>query len=159
MRTDDARAIFDGYAQDEKVAQYLRWYPHASIDQTESYIRMCLAAVGSRAYVIVLKATGKVIGVFHLRKTGPAELGFGFALAHPFWGRGLMPEALTEVINWALRQTSIWQICGAADIDNSGSIRVMEKAGLQREEAFRKPFAHSRVGLASRNYVVFSKTR
>jgi ribosomal-protein-alanine N-acetyltransferase len=141
------------------VTRYLTWYPHASMDQTERYVQMCLAAASSRAYMLVLKATGQVIGVFDLRKTGQAKLDYGFALARPFWGQGLMPEALTEVVAWALRQPSIWRIGGAADVDNRGSIRVMEKAGLRREGVFRKWLIHPNIGAVPRDCVVFSKTR
>lgn len=159
MRPDDARAIFDSYAQDEEVTRYLTWYPHASIDQTESYVKMCLAAVTSRVYMLVLKSTGQVVGAFDLRKTGQAKLDYGFVLARPFWGQSLMPEALIEVVDWALRQPSIWRIGGAADVENKGSIRVMEKAGLHREGVFRKWLMHPNTGSVPRDCVVFSKTR
>lgn len=159
LQAGDARAIFDGYAQDEEVTRYLACYPHASIDQTESYVKMCLAAVTSRSYALELSATGQVIGAFELRKTGRSKLDCGFALARPFWGQGLIPEALTEVVEWALRQPSIRRISGAADVDNAGSIRVMEKAGFQRERVIRKWRVHPTVGAVSRDYVAFSKAR
>lgn len=40
-----------------------------------------------------------------------------------------MTEALTEVVNWALRQPSIWRVGSVADVDNAASVRVMEKTG------------------------------
>ena len=159
MQVDDARAIFDGYAQDEEATRYLACYPHATIDETESYVKMSLAAVSSRAYALVLNATGQVIGAFELRKTGRSNLDCGFALARPFWEQGLMLEALAEVVEWALRQPSVQRISGAADVDNAGSIRVMEKAGLQREKVIRKWRAHPTTGVVPRDYIAFFKAR
>ena len=47
-----------------------------------------------------------------------------------------MTEALTEVAGWALRQPSIWRIDAVADIENIGSMRVMEKPGSSGRESF-----------------------
>jgi hypothetical protein len=35
-----------------------------------------------------------------------------------------MAEALAEVVDWALRQSSVWRI---GDVENLASARVMEK--------------------------------
>ncbi|PNQ03442.1 MULTISPECIES: GNAT family N-acetyltransferase [unclassified Sphingobium] len=159
ISAEDVQAIFDGYGQDREVTQYLTWRPHQSIADTHSFVQMCLRAETSRTYMIVLEATGNVIGVFDLRKTGQFKLEFGYALAREHWGQGLMTEALVEVVNWALRQSDIWRIGAAVDVDNVGSIRVMEKAGLQREGILRRWLVHPNTGDAPRDCVIFSKTR
>ena len=38
-RLDDARAIFDGYAQDPEVTRYLTWRPATSIQEDEDFVR------------------------------------------------------------------------------------------------------------------------
>ncbi|HEX8306835.1 MAG TPA: GNAT family N-acetyltransferase [Allosphingosinicella sp.] len=159
MLPDDAHAIFTGYAQDEEVTRYLTWRPHTSIDQTKAYVQACIAAETARAYMLVLKETGRGIGVFDLRKAGDAKLEYGYVVARPFWGKGLMTEALVDVIDWALCQPAIWRIAAAADVDNIGSIRVMEKAGLQWEGVLRKWLIHPNIGPVPRDCVVFAKTR
>ena len=70
-----------------------------------------------------------------------------------------MLETLAEVVEWSLRQPSVRRISGAADVDNAGSIRVMEKAGLQREKVIRKWHAHPTMGAVPRDYVAFFKVR
>ena len=159
IRADDASAIFDAYAWDPEVTRYLTWPPHTSIEQTNSFVRMCLTAQTSRTYMIILKATGVVVGVFDLRMTGKARLEFGYALARPFWGQGLMTEALTEVAAWALSQPSIWRIGAVADIENVGSMRVMEKAGLRREGVLRRWLVHPNISSEPRDCVSFAATR
>jgi len=109
--------------------------------------------------VIVLEATASVIGVFDLRTAGQSKLEFGYALARQHWGQGLMTEALVEVVNWALQRPDIWRIGAAVDVDNAGSIRVMEKAGFQREGLLRRWLVRPNIGDAPRDCLIFSKTR
>ena len=152
---DDAPAIFARYAQDPEVVRYLIWRPHRSLEDTEAYIASCLAASPrhSRTFVLVDRAEGGLLGAFHLRRPEPHRLDCGYVLAQPFWGRGLMTEALAEVARWALTAPGIWRIGAVCDVDNRASARVMEKAGLAREgDAHRQAYGpvHRRLGLAAR---------
>lgn len=159
IEAGDTAAIFSSYGQDTEVTRYLTWQPHASIEDTDSFVQMCLRAQTSRTYMIVLKASGNVVGVFDLRTPSKTRVEFGYALARSHWGQGLMTEALTEVVAWALRQPSIWRIGAVADIENIGSLRVMEKAGLQREGVLRRWLVHPNIGDEPRDCVSFSATR
>ncbi|RYF06976.1 MAG: N-acetyltransferase [Oxalobacteraceae bacterium] len=131
--SNDAAAIFNSYAQDADVTRFLTWRPHTCIEETESFVQICLTAKTSRTYVIVNKARNSVVGVLDLRLESQARLELGYALARQFWGRGLMTEVLIKVRDWGLGQSSIWRMGAVADIENVGSIRVLEKTGFQRE--------------------------
>lgn len=61
-----------------------------------------------------------------------------------------MTEALTEVVNWALRQPSIWRVGSVADVDNAASVRVMEKTGVECEGLLRRWIIHPNAGDAAR---------
>lgn len=159
LRGKDARAIFDSYGQDAEVTRYLSWRPHRSIDDAEAYVQMSLKAQNARIYMLILRETGELIGALDLRRTGSAKLEYGCVLARPFWGRGLMTEAVTEAADWALLQPGIWRFGGLADIDNIGSIRVMEKAGLQREGVLRRWLVHPNMGDTPRDSVSYAKVR
>jgi [ribosomal protein S5]-alanine N-acetyltransferase len=157
--SDDARAIFDAYGQDPEVSHYLSWRPHETIADTQAYVQMCLRAKSSQVYMVMPRSSGEVIGAFDLRRTGPGRLECGYVLRRSAWGRGLMTEALTEVADWALRQSSIWRIGAVTDVDNVGSIRVMEKAGMQREGVLRRWMIHPNIDNAPRDCVSFGRTR
>lgn len=159
MQIEDAKAIFERYAQDVEVTRYLTWRPHTSIKQAESYVQACLKAETSRTYMLLQRKTGEIVGAFDLRQAGQARLEYGYVLARPFWGRGLMTEALAEVVDWALRQPSIWRIGAVADVENVGSIRVMEKAGLECEGVLRRWIVHPNASDAPRDCLSFAKTR
>ena len=100
-----------------------------------------------------------VVGAFDLRRAGKARLECGYALAQMCWGQGLMTEALTEIAGWALRQPLIWRIGAFADVENIGSIRVMEKSGFAREGVLRRWLLHPNVSDGPRDCVSFALTR
>jgi ribosomal-protein-alanine N-acetyltransferase len=156
---DDAQAIFDGYAQDAEVCRYLSWRPHRSLGDTEAYVRMCLESTTSRTYALLRRETDGVVGTFDVRAVGRTKLGFGYVLARPHWGKGLMTEALIEVAAWALRQPSIWRIGDVVDVDNRASARVMEKAGLEREGVLRRWGVHPNMSDVPRDCISYAKVR
>jgi ribosomal-protein-alanine N-acetyltransferase len=108
---EDAGPIFDGYAQDTTVTRFVIWRPHRSRSDTEAYIAQCIATPPdvSRTYVLTDRTDGDVRGTFALRLAAPHRLDCGYALARAWWGRGLMTEVLTEVVNWALSQPLIFR--------------------------------------------------
>ena len=86
-----------------------------------------------------LEHEGRVVGGLGLRpvhRHARAEL--GYALARSLWGRGLMTEAVTAVVDEAFRRLPIRKICAIAIAANVGSTRVMEKVGMQREALLRQ---------------------
>jgi [ribosomal protein S5]-alanine N-acetyltransferase len=155
----DARPIYDGYAHDPVVSRYLIWRPHHSVEQTEAYVKACLAATTYRTYALVQPADGAVIGAFDLRQTSPTCLGCGYVLARALWGRGLMTEALTEVADWALRQPSIWRTGDVCDVENVASARVMERAGLKCEGILRRWAVHPNLDEVPRDCFSYAKVR
>jgi [ribosomal protein S5]-alanine N-acetyltransferase len=155
----DAQAIFDGYAQDPAVSRYLSWRPHTQIEQTQAYIQQCLAASDYRTYGLIEQGGRHVIGAFDLRRWAPGRLSYGYVLARSFWGQGLMTEALREVADWAMRQPDVWRIGDVCDVENVGSARVMEKAGLSREGLLRRWMMHPNVSDAPRDCFIYARVR
>src|SRR3954463_9854129 len=141
----DAQAVFDGYAQDPDASRYLPWRPHTDLDVTRVYIATCLNATRARTYAIVTKDGGRMIGAFDLRQHEAWRLGFGYVLARPCWGNGLMSEVLGAIVDWALSQPAIWRFGDVVDVDNLASARVMQKAGLICEGVLRRWALHPAV--------------
>ena len=57
----------------------------------------------------------------------------GYWLGEPFWGRGIVTEALRAVTDEVFRQFDLTRIFALPFGDNYGSIKVLEKAGYQHE--------------------------
>ncbi len=155
----DAPPIFDGYAQDPEVTRFLTWRPHATLAQTESYVADCMAATSTRTYALVDRRSERVIGAFAVRRTNSQAFDVGYVLERPSWGLGLMTEALTEVTRWALSQYGIWRLWSVCDVENAGSARVMEKAGLSREGLLRRWIIHPNLSDEPRDCFVLAKVK
>jgi len=84
---------------------------------------------------------------------------FGYVLARPWWGQGLMTEALTEIVQWGLAQPAIFRIGAVCDVENVGSARVMEKSGLVREGLLRRYLIHPNMGNEPRDCYSYAKVR
>jgi RimJ/RimL family protein N-acetyltransferase len=158
---EDAGVIFDTYAQDVAVTQFVIWRPHRSRRDTEAYLAECIAMPPdvSRIYAIAGRSGADLRGAFALRQAAPHRLDCGYVLARVWWGQGLMTEVLTEVVNWAMRQPSIFRIGALCDVENIASARVMEKAGLVREGILRRWLMHPNVSDEPRDCLSYARVR
>jgi RimJ/RimL family protein N-acetyltransferase len=157
----DAPSIFAAYAQDPEVVRFVIWRPHRTLRDTEAYLNGCISepADQSRTYVLIARAEGQLLGAFALRRPEAHRLDCGYVLARPYWGRGLMTEALSEVADWAMRQGDIWRIGAVCDVENSASARVMEKSGLEREGILRRWLVHPNISPEPRDCFSYAKCR
>jgi [ribosomal protein S5]-alanine N-acetyltransferase len=156
----DGPAIFDSYAQDPVVTRFLVWKPHASVDDTYTYIARCTARPADGcAYALLRQADMRLLGAFELRRPTAHRLDFGYVLARDWWGQGLMTETLVGVAGWAMRQNDIWRISGVCDVENVASARVMEKAGFTCEGLLRRWVVHPNISAEPRDCLSFAMVR
>ena len=64
-----------------------------------------------------------------------AELGYW--LGEPFWGRGIMTEAVASFVAWAFEHFSLYRVHANVFATNAASARVLEKAGFEFEGRLR----------------------
>jgi RimJ/RimL family protein N-acetyltransferase len=62
-----------------------------------------------------LKGSGEFAGLVEIRVRGSA-VDLGYALSQRWWRRGLMSEALTFLVTWALAQPEIFRVWATCDI-------------------------------------------
>ena len=70
-----------------------------------------------------------------------------------------MTEALAQVAQWAMRKDGIWRIGAGRDVENVGSARVMERAGLAREGILRRWIIHPNISSEPRDWLSYAKVR
>lgn len=128
----DAGAIFRGYATDTEVTRYLSWRPHKSQRCTIGFLQRCQAGwKGCTEFSWVLEmASPGVVGMIDIHDLSDAGGALGFVLARRFWGRSLMTEAARAVASMA--RADRVRLRSYVHPDNQASIRVLEKAGLER---------------------------
>lgn len=161
LRLSDARAIYEEYASDPAVTRYLVFTPHESPDRAVTFIERCQASwVSGEEFTwgITLKGDDRVVGALSVRPRGHmVEL--GYALARKQWGRGLMPEAVRAVVEWAAALEGVYRVWAFCDVDNPASARVLEKVGMTREGLLRRWGIHPNTGDTPRDCHVYSRVR
>ncbi len=132
----DAEALYK-YAQDPAIGPIAGWPPHTSVEDSLNIIRTVFAA--PETYAVVLKETDEPVGSIgimfgdglHSAEMQENEAEIGYWIGKPYWGQGLIPEAVRRLIKRCFEDlgiTAVW--CGYYD-DNTKSRRVMEKCGFR----------------------------
>lgn len=140
---EDARDMFENWAGDPEVTKYLTWPTHTNVEVSKMVLGSWILRYEEPTFynwAIELKETGRVIGnisVVHLNENIEAAT-IGYCMGRAFWGRGIMPEALGEVIAFLFDEVEMNRIDAQHDVNNVKSGRVMQKAGMKFEGVARQ---------------------
>lgn len=131
----DAADLYE-YAKHPDVGPRTGWAPHTSVEHSREVIVNVLSA--PEEYAIVLRETGKPIGSIGLHIGEASPLGIpddegeiGYWIGVPYWGQGLTPEAVREVMRHGFEDMNLKQLWCRHDIGNNQSGRVQEKCGFR----------------------------
>ena len=112
---------FYAYASVDGVGQMAGWAPHESLEVSQMILNSFIN--GKKTFALVEKKSGKVIGSLGLEDSERNNLDesfdsksgreIGYVLSKDYWGRGLMPEAVKRVIQYAFEDLK-WDflLCG-----------------------------------------------
>lgn len=136
-RECDAQALFN-YACDPDVADPAGWPPHQSIDFSLSVIRTVFSA--PYTFAVVLKESDEPIGCCGIvppearenAKTGGADAEIGYWLGKPYWGKGIIPEAVDALVRFCFSKLDMMRVWISCYEFNHKSCRVAEKCGFVR---------------------------
>lgn len=93
---------------------------------------------GFGLYLVKLKETHESIGMCGLIKRDTLEdVDIGYAFLPRFWSKGYAVESALAVKHYAKNVIGLNRIVAITDPENEGSIRVLEKMGLQFEKMVR----------------------
>lgn len=140
------------YASDPEVGPIAGWPAHQSIEESRDVIKNVLS--GKEAYAICLKEDGRAVGAIELKLKGHTDLTdrddeceMGFWVGKPFWGRGLMPEAVKEMLRHAFEDLGMRKVWIGYYEGNARSKRVQEKCGFKyqwKSENIEVPLMHEK---------------
>ncbi len=138
VQTTDQAALV-AYLQEPQIHQQtLRLpYPYTEHD-AEAWIHFVLENTGKPAVTVlaIRRPDGPLIGVIGVERGQGASRStgeIGYWLARPFWGQGIMTQALGAFTKFAFRDLGFLRLEATMFPGNDGSARVLEKAGFQRE--------------------------
>jgi RimJ/RimL family protein N-acetyltransferase len=134
-RPDDARRIFERYANDPRVTRYLGWPTHYSLADTEGFLGFCDAEWQrwpAGPYLIESRANGVLLGSTGLGFDSSTQASTGYVLARDAWGHGYATEALVAMRDLAAR-LHVARLYALCHPDHRASAHVLEKAGFALE--------------------------
>ena len=147
----DAESLYE-YGKDPDVGPIAGWPAHRSINESRDVIRNVLN--GSEAYAICLKTDNRAIGAIELKLNGHTDMTerddeceLGYWLGKPFWGQGIMPEAVTEMLRHAFEDIGMTKVWVGYYEGNVKSKRVQEKCGFHyqwKTEGVDVPLMHEK---------------
>lgn len=134
-READAEALYQ-YAKDPRVGPAAGWPVHTSVENSREIIRTVLAE--PETYAVVLKETGEPVGSAGLMlppdgnvPMQPGEGEIGYWIGVPYWGQGLIPEAVEALLDRGFRELGLHTIWCGYFAGNDKSRRVQEKCGFR----------------------------
>jgi len=65
---------------------------------------------------------------------------FGYWLAKPYWGHGIMTDAVAAFVEYAFRELMLSKLTADVFAFNTASARVLEKNGFQKEGYLRQHY-------------------
>ena len=130
----DAESLYK-YASNPLVSLMTGWATHTSVEYSLGIIKTVLSERDN--YAVAIKEEDVAIGGIGLMfsrnsnlKIAADEAEIGFWLGIPYWGRGIIPEAVRALVKYAFTELNVSKIwCGYFD-GNEKSKRVGEKCGF-----------------------------
>lgn len=131
----DAADLYN-YAKSPEIGPMAGWPVHTSIENSREIIRDVLSS--DETYAVIYKEYGIPVGSVGLMIGKDSHLGLpddeaeiGYWIGRPYWGMGLIPEAVRELIRYGFEDLALSRIwCGYFD-GNVKSKRVQEKCGFK----------------------------
>lgn len=126
---------FFEYASSPVVGPAAGWEPHRTIEDSRMIMKSFLES--DENYMIIYKENGKLIGSVGLHHDKLRNYRncreIGYVLSDKYWGRGIMTEAVREVIRHAFENMGLSVLTVGHFPSNHRSCRVIEKLGFVYE--------------------------
>ncbi len=133
--------MFEGWANDPRVTQYLTWNPHTCVAETTALLEeWCGRYQQLNVYKWAIEYQGRLIGCIDVvrmhEQNEYADL--GYCLSYDYWGRGIMTEAARAVVDYLFGRVGFHRLTIYHVVENIGSGVVAKKCGFSREGVQRE---------------------
>jgi len=145
LQNSDAEGILELY-QDPEVVRWLDWNGAVSLEEARFVLALFeqqTRTARNLRWGLTLTGEEKVIGsvvLMNFRRQAYADIGYD--LSRAYWGRGLMQEALTELLRFCDRDLGLQRIQAYIRPENLASVKLIERLGFVREGLLRKAGMH-----------------
>jgi ribosomal-protein-alanine N-acetyltransferase len=139
FRTDDAASVAR-YANNRKIWAAVRdHFPHPYTEE-DAVTFINLANEPGDAVVRAIVVNGEAVGAIGIHPQDDVHricVEIGYWLGEPFWGKGIITEAVKEMTKVAI-ELGYTRVFATVFSNNQASVKVLEKAGYQYEGTMRR---------------------
>ena len=138
---DDAYKMFENWAGDKEITEFLEWPPHADCSVTRSVVSTWVKKYGDPTFyqwVIEEKESKEPIGSISIIHSDFDALELGFCLAKKSWGKGYATEAVRALLSYFFENVGVGKVWGKIDVVNTRASETMKRSGF----AFEKNIPH-----------------
>ncbi|MDR0333630.1 MAG: GNAT family N-acetyltransferase [Dysgonamonadaceae bacterium] len=129
------------YANNNNVAKWMtNGFPHPYTHKDgEAFLSMIANDNPTKVFAIDVngEAVGS-IGIFPQTDIHEKSAEMGYWLAEAYWGQGIIPKAIDEIVEYGFRTFDIVRIFARPFSTNTQSQRVLKKAGFTFEAKLKK---------------------
>ena len=132
---------------DKNVMYYLPDIRTKTLLQSEENLQQCMGEIHNphrQFYFLRIeeKATGNHVGEigYTVEAQTPVgkRVGMGYFSHQAYWGKGYMTQAVQELFAFGFLQNDVFRFQTGCLVENIGSMRVMEKCGMVKEDHYKK---------------------
>ncbi|EPL9568190.1 GNAT family N-acetyltransferase [Providencia rettgeri] len=133
------------YAKDERIGPIAGWPVHQSVEESRTIIKEIF--MRDEIYAVTLKEDNRAIGLIGLSLSHESNFPIGdndaevsYWIGVPFWGKGLIPESIKEIIRHGfvdLKLNNLW--CGYFQGNQQSKI-AQEKCGFKYYKTLEPQF-------------------
>lgn len=133
------------YGADLNIMKYAIYHANSETD-TRNFVMRAMESAEEEPRteferaVVLRDSPDTLIGGcgFSLEDENDREWRIGYCFHSDFWGNGYGTEVCKSLLQFGFRDCGAHRVSAVCDIENIGSIRVLEKSGLVREGRFRE---------------------
>ena len=138
IRVSDYSDMYE-YSSDYEVTRYLTWHPHKSVDDSKEYTEYLQKRYNDGKFFdwgLEHKDSKKFVGTcgFTTINLNNNQAEVGYVLSRKYWGQGLIPEALSSIMDFGFNYIGFDKIEARFLDGNEKSRRVMQKMGMSFEK-------------------------
>ncbi len=135
MNGEDADMVFQNWASDGRVAKFMRWSVHESVEVTRAWLQEEERQADSDLaynWGLEYKQTGELVGSAGLVWNGEKGLyELGYNVMYSYWNQGIATEASRKIVEFAFNTLQLRKLYCCHAVENVASQRVIEKLGFQ----------------------------
>lgn len=141
--TKEDVASLTKYANNPNIAKFMTdSFPHPYAE-ANAHAFIEFATKNSPVNIFAIEINGEATGGIGLHAQNDIyrrNMELGYWLAEPFWGKGVITAAVKQMVDYGFKTFEIDRIFARPFGTNTGSQKVLEKAGFKPEGRFEKTF-------------------